>query len=94
MKNINHNSIHSDNLNTINQPRCEKQKSIDRIFNLIEERQKANNLLFQKYLLDCFTNKASDIHKDVIRQKVLNDLSSQLNHEAFIRLMSIKYSKQ
>ena len=65
MKNINHNSIHSDNLNTINQPRCEKQKSIDRIFNLIEE-----------------------------RQKVLNDLSSQLNHEAFIRLMSIKYSKQ
>ena len=94
MKNINHNSIHSDNLNTINQPRCEKQKSIDRIFNLIEERQKANHLLFQKYLLDCFTNKASDIHKDVITQKVLNDLSSQLNHEAFIRLMSIKYSKQ
>ena len=87
MKNINHNSIHSDNLNTINQPRCEKQKSIDRIFNLIEERQKAN-------LLDSFSNKASNIHEDVIRQKVLNDLSSLLNHEAFIRLMSIKYSKQ
>ena len=47
MKNINHNSTHSDNLNTINQPRYEKQKSIDRIFNLIEERKIANHLLFQ-----------------------------------------------
>ena len=94
MECINHKSIYSDNLNTINQQRHENLKSIESVFNRIEERQKANHLLFQKYLLDCFTNKASDIHKDVIRQKVLNDLSSQLNHEAFIRLMSMRYSKQ
>ena len=87
MECINHKSIYSDNLNTINQQRHENLKSIESVFNRIEERQKAN-------LLDSFSNKASNIHEDVIRQKVLNDLSSQLNHEAFIRLMSIKYSKQ
>ena len=87
MECINHKSIYSDNLNTINQQRHENLKSIESVFNRIEERQKAN-------LLDSFSNKASNIHEDVIRQKVLNDLSSLLNHEVFIRLMSMRYSKQ
>ena len=65
MECINHKSIYSDNLNTINQQRHENLKSIESVFNRIEE-----------------------------RQKVLNDLSSLLNHEAFIRLMSMRYSKQ
>ena len=67
MECINHKSIYSDNLNTINQQRHENLKSIESVFNRIEERQKAN-------LLDSFSNKASNIHEDVIRQKVLNDL--------------------
>ena len=42
MECINHKSIYSDNLNTINQQRHENLKSIDSVFNRIEERQKAN----------------------------------------------------
>ena len=87
MECINHKSIYSDNLNTINQQRHENLKSIESVFNRIEERQKAN-------LLDYFLYISLHINEDEIRQKILNDLSSVLNHDALIRLMSMRDSKQ